>query len=47
MRNILLVEDDSFLIEIYSGKLKEEGFSVEVVSKGEDVLPKAKEKNLI
>jgi CheY-like chemotaxis protein len=44
MKNILLVEDDSFLIEIYSGKLREEGFFVEVVSKGEEVLPRVKEK---
>jgi len=42
---ILLVEDDPFLIEIYSRKITEEGFLLEVVSNGEEVLAKAKEKN--
>ncbi|MFH1714310.1 MAG: response regulator [Candidatus Nealsonbacteria bacterium] len=41
---ILLVEDDPFLIDIYSIKLKEEGFLVEVISDGEQVLPKIKKK---
>ncbi len=43
MNKILLVEDDPFLIDIYSAKLKKAGFSVEVVSNGEMVLGKAKE----
>jgi len=44
MKKILLVEDDQFLIEIYSKKLAENEFFVEVVSNGEEVLAKAKEK---
>ncbi len=43
-KSILLVEDDPFLIEIYSKKLAEEGFFAEVVSNGEEVLAKVKEK---
>lgn len=38
MRNILLVEDDSFLIDIYTRKLKESGFSVKVANNGEEAL---------
>jgi len=38
MKQILLVEDDPFLIDIYTTKLKEEGFEVEVVTDGEDCL---------
>jgi len=44
MKKILLVEDDPFLIDIYSTKLKESGFSVEVASDGESALRKVKEK---
>lgn len=44
MKNILLIEDDPFLIEIYSEKFREGGFFVDVVSNGEEVLAKAKEK---
>jgi DNA-binding response OmpR family regulator len=43
MKNILLVEDDSFLIDIYTTKMKESGFSVEVASEGEEAVRKAKE----
>lgn len=43
-KSILLVEDDPFLIEIYSKKLAEAGFFAEVVSNGEEVLAKVKEK---
>lgn len=35
MKQILLVEDDSLLIDIYTTKLKEAGFSVEVAEDGE------------
>lgn len=35
MKKILFVEDDPFLIDIYTTKLKEEGFSVEVAENGE------------
>lgn len=38
MKSILLVEDDPFLIDIYSTKLKESSFSVEVASDGEKAL---------
>jgi len=45
MKNILLVEDDSFLIDIYTTKLKESGYSVEVASEGEEAIRKIKENN--
>ena len=45
MKNILLVEDDPFLIDIYTTKLKESGFAVEVASDGESALQKIKEKD--
>lgn len=35
MKKILLIEDDPFLIDIYTTKLKESGFSVEVATDGE------------
>jgi len=38
MKTILLVEDDPFLIDIYTTKLKEIGFNVFVASDGEKVL---------
>ena len=44
MKNILLVEDDPFLADIYTTKLKEEGFSVDVALDGEECLRKI-EKN--
>ena len=44
MKNILLVEDDPFIIDIYTTKLKEEGFSVEVATGGEEGLKKIREK---
>ena len=43
MEKILLVEDDPFLIDIYTTKLKEAGFTVKVVEEGEAVLPALKE----
>ncbi|MDD4201674.1 MAG: response regulator [Candidatus Paceibacterota bacterium] len=43
MKKILLVEDDSFLSNIYSIKLKEAGFSVELAFSGEEAVKKAKE----
>ena len=42
MKKILLVEDDPFLIDIYTVKFKKVGYSVEVVSRGDMVLKKAK-----
>lgn len=44
MKKILLAEDDPFLIEIYTTKLKEAKFSVEVSVSGEDCLKKLNEK---
>jgi CheY-like chemotaxis protein len=44
MKSILLIEDDPFLIDIYSTKLKEAGFKVEVATDGEEGLTKLKEK---
>jgi len=44
MKSILLVEDDSFLIDIYTTKLKEAGFSIEVATEGEEGLRKLAEK---
>ncbi len=40
---ILLVEDDPFLIDIYSNKLREAGFNVVVSTDGNEVVQKAKE----
>ena len=45
MKKILLVEDDPFLIDIYSTKLKEAGFEVLVSDKGEEVVSKVEEEN--
>ena len=47
MKTILLVEDDPFLVDIYSTKLKEAGFSVQVAIDGKEVLKKMKEKGNI
>lgn len=44
MKTILFAEDDPLLIEIYTQKLKESGFSIEVAERGEDVLRRLKEK---
>ncbi len=43
MKKILLIEDDSFLSNIYSTKLKEEGISVEIAFDGEEAIRKIKE----
>lgn len=42
MKHILLVEDDPFLIDIYTTKLKEAGFSTEVAIDGEEAIRKMK-----
>lgn len=49
MKSILLIEDDPFLIDIYTTKLKKAGFEVNSVTDGEEGFKKAKEKipNLI
>ncbi|MFH1656687.1 MAG: response regulator [Candidatus Nealsonbacteria bacterium] len=44
MKNILLIEDDPFLSDIYSTKLKRSGFDVRVAIDGEDAFEKIKEK---
>ncbi len=45
MKNILLIEDDPFLIDIYSTKLKESGFSVDVAQDSDKCFEKLAEKN--
>ena len=37
---ILLVDDDDFLLDMYSTKFKEEGFEVDIASSGEEALTK-------
>ena len=44
MKNILLVEDDPFLVEIYTAKLKDSGFEVNTAFDGEECLRKMEEK---
>jgi len=44
IKTILLAEDDALLIDIYSMKLREAGFRVEIAKDGEEVLKKIKEK---
>jgi len=44
MKTILLVEDDPFLIDIYTTKLKESGFSADVATSGDEGLKKLREK---
>ena len=42
MKKILLAEDDPFIIDIYTTKLKQADLEVEVVSEGDEVLEKAR-----
>lgn len=42
MKQILLVEDDPFLIDIYTTRLKEAGFAVVVALDGQEALNKIK-----
>jgi len=44
MKQILLIEDDPFLVEIYTTKLKGAGFSVAVANDGKEGLKKIEEK---
>lgn len=46
MKNILLVEDDPFLIDVYSIKLKNEGFSVEIAENGPKALSLLEQKKI-
>jgi DNA-binding response OmpR family regulator len=39
---ILLVDDDDFLLDMYSVKFKEEGFMIDIASSGMDALDKLK-----
>lgn len=43
MKTILLVEDDPFLIDIYTTKFKEAGFEMSVAEDGEEALRKIQE----
>lgn len=45
MKRILLIEDDPFLVDIYTTKIKELDFSVDVANDGEEGLRKLKEKD--
>lgn len=42
-KNILLVEDDSAIIDIYQTVMTKNGFTVEVISLGADVIKKVQE----
>lgn len=43
---ILIVDDDVFLLEIYSLKFKEQGFDVDLAKSGEEALDKIKNGNI-
>lgn len=45
MQKILLVEDDPFLLDMYSTKFKDVGFNIVVAQDGEMALVKAKEES--
>jgi len=42
MKKVLLAEDDPFIVDIYTTKLKQAGLEVVVVSEGDEVLEKAR-----
>ena len=42
MKKILLVEDDSFILDIYASKFKQEGYSVDIAQDGQVALEKIK-----
>ena len=42
MKKILLVEDDPFLIDIYTTKFRDSGFEIEVIKNGEGAFDKIK-----
>ena len=44
MKTILLTEDDPFLIDIYSTKLRESGFKLDVATDGEQCLAKLRQR---
>lgn len=43
VKKIILVEDDSAIIDIYQTMIKKAGFDVEVISLGQEVLKRVKE----
>jgi DNA-binding response OmpR family regulator len=43
MKKVLLIEDDTFLVEIYKKKFEENGFSFESASDGDEGLRKLKD----
>ncbi len=45
MKSILLVEDDPFLIDLYTTKLSRANFSIKVAKNGEQALRKIKEQD--
>jgi len=44
MKKILLVEDDPFLADIYTTKIKQAGFDIEAIGDGDGVIQAIKEK---
>ncbi|MFC1630122.1 response regulator [Patescibacteria group bacterium] len=44
MKTILLIEDDPFLIDLYSTRLKAAGFEIDVATNGQEGLEKVREK---
>lgn len=40
-KKILIVEDDQFLVKVYSTKLSSEGFEIEMATTGDEALTKA------
>ena len=42
MKSILLVEDDPFIVDIYSSQLRHEGYKVDIANTGELALEKIK-----
>jgi len=43
MKTVFVVEDDPFILDIYTTKLRESGFSVESSSNGQDCIKKVQE----
>jgi len=45
MKKVLIIEDDSFLVEVYATKLEERGFETEAAQNGEEGLKMLDEKD--
>ncbi len=43
--NVLIIEDDPLLVRIYSVRLKEEGFEVDIAADGNEALDSIKKRN--